>query len=192
MLIEMHVHALRLDPATRMPVVILEELASERLLPIWIGFFEARAIKHELAGAAERGRPLTHDLCGDLLAAAGGKIVQVAITELRQSTFFATVTVEHGGQRSDVDARPSDAIVLALRSGAPILVEERVLETAQARAAELASASVSSPGEEEESFEPGAEERVAVLHLRDDERDEAKLREVLEKLELERFGKYKM
>lgn len=128
-LVEMEVKGLALDPATNAPVVILRDPVGGRILPIWIGLFEANAIATRLRepGAS---RPMTHDLFGGVLAAVGARLESVEISELSEGTFYALLHLSSDGREVEVDSRPSDAIAIALRSGAPILVREVVLEEA--------------------------------------------------------------
>lgn len=127
-LFEMSVRGLTLDPLTNMPIVVLREKGGERALPIWIGVFEANAIAMEIdkVGAA---RPMTHDLIGSIIAALGGALLKVVISDLRDNTFFATLTIRSKeGVEVGVDSRPSDAIAIALRTGAAIFVTRDVWE----------------------------------------------------------------
>ncbi len=112
-------------------VVILKDLQAEeeRLLPIWIGPFEADAITIQLQGQ-EVARPLTHDLLKSAVAALGASISHVVVTNLDEGTFYANVVLLRNGEEIEIDARPSDAIALAVRVQAPIYVEEAVLERA--------------------------------------------------------------
>lgn len=123
----MTVAHLGLDRATNTPVVILREEGGERTLPIWIGAPEANAIAMEMRGE-KAARPMTHDLLKQLLIGLGGELRQVAITQLRESTYLAELLVEREGRLFELDARPSDSIALALRADAPIFVNEDLLE----------------------------------------------------------------
>ena len=123
--VRMNVRQVALDPVHRNPVVILA--GAGRVLPIWIGTAEARSIARALAG--ERlSRPDTHDLIGNLLDGLAAKPERVTITELRDNTFFAVITVKTAGRRIEVDSRPSDAIAVALRTGAPVYATPEVLK----------------------------------------------------------------
>jgi bifunctional DNase/RNase len=124
------IKTLTLDPASNAPVVILETIDDKRLLPIWIDVPEARAIALELEQIATP-RPLTHDLIRNLLRELGVKLQRVTITDLRNNTYFASLTLELKGQTLDIDSRPSDAIAVALRMKAPIYVSTEVLKTAK-------------------------------------------------------------
>jgi len=128
----MEVQGLMMDPTSKTPIVILREEGGEAELPIWIGAFEANAIAISLEGV-EVPRPMTHDLLGDILLAAGVAVEKILIHDLADSTFFATIFLKVGdsGEAVELDSRPSDAIALALRAQAPIYVLERVLEAAQ-------------------------------------------------------------
>jgi bifunctional DNase/RNase len=123
----MAVAHLGLDRATNTPVVILREEGGERTLPIWIGAPEANAIAMELRGE-KPARPMTHDLLKEVLVGLGGELRRVTITELRENTYLAELLVFRGGQIFEVDARPSDSIALALRTAAPIFVNDDLLE----------------------------------------------------------------
>ena len=107
--------------------MVLEELEGPRLLPIWIGLYEGGSIGMALSGQ-QFPRPLTHDLFLGIIGELGGKIKQVIITELKESTFFAEVRLAHNGKEIVVDARPSDSVALAVRANCPILVNEQVFK----------------------------------------------------------------
>jgi bifunctional DNase/RNase len=128
------VRGLTLDPATNAPIVILRTDDGGRFLPIWIGLFEANAIAMEMEGVTAP-RPMTHDLLRDLARALGAEVTQAVVDNLRENTFHATVYLRSGAAECRLDARPSDAIALALRAGAPIFVTGDVL--ARARVVEL-------------------------------------------------------
>jgi bifunctional DNase/RNase len=125
--VEVQVKAIRLDPEVGSPVVQLVEKGGQgRSLPIWIGLFEAQAIAVELEGVAEP-RPATHDLMKEIVSALGGRLDRVVVGQLEHDTYLARLELERsGGQRVNVDARPSDAIALALRLRRPIFVEPAV------------------------------------------------------------------
>lgn len=130
---EMEVQGLMMDPSSKTPIVILKQVGGEALLPIWIGVFEANAIAMSLEGV-EAPRPMTHDLLSDSLEVVGARASKVVISDLSENTFFASIHIEPGGSGGEevlLDARPSDAIALALRAKAPIYVLESVLEGAQ-------------------------------------------------------------
>jgi bifunctional DNase/RNase len=120
------VRGLTLDPVTNTPIVVLKAEGSPRLLPIWIGLFEANAIALELEKVATP-RPMTHDLLKNLIEALDARVTRVVVDNLRDNTFFASIYLLSGGGERKLDARPSDAIALALRTGAPITVTRDVL-----------------------------------------------------------------
>src|SRR5437867_6017100 len=124
---QMNVYGVSFDLVGRQPIVLLKTVEGNRFLPIWIGHPEAAAILMKLQNAATP-RPMTHDLVTDILGELGAKVVQVAVTELRENTFYAQVTVQLDGSEIEVDSRPSDAIALAVRAEAPIFADDRVIE----------------------------------------------------------------
>jgi len=124
---EVFVKALMLDPVSNIPVVILKDNQKSRLLPIWLGAFEANAIAMQLENL-EVPRPMTHDLLASLIREVDGEVNKVVVSDLRDSTFYAEIFFTQNGKHSTLDARPSDAIALALRAGAPIFVAEQVFE----------------------------------------------------------------
>ena len=126
-MIEVKVNGLALDMATNSPVVILSDLESERLLPIWIGHYEAWAIAMELSGMASK-RPLTHDLIKSAIEVLGGKVEKVEVTELVDQTFYAKIHIQRNSSPVELDARPSDSIALALKTQVPIFVEEELFQ----------------------------------------------------------------
>jgi len=128
--IEVRIRGLMMDPATNMPIVVLKDVGSDTVMPIWVGIFEANAIAIEIEKVAAP-RPMTHDLTRNLMRHMNSQLERVVITELRDDTFFAILWVRHDGELMTVDARPSDAIALALRSDCPIYVSEQVLQTAK-------------------------------------------------------------
>ena len=118
------------DPSTVVAdqrIVLLREEEGERLLPIWIGATEGNALAFPLRGSAP-GRPMSSDLMVDLLRATGARVERVAVTALREKTFYGTVFVAVDGRTEELDARPSDAFALAVRVGAPIVVADEVLD----------------------------------------------------------------
>ncbi len=135
-LVPMAVTGLMLDPSSNVPIVILRDLARTLFLPIWIGVTEAQAIAIRLEGVVPP-RPLTHDLLLEMCGRLGGTIDRVVINDLRDGTFFAEIHLNLKDPKLVLDARPSDAIALALRAGAPIYVRRTVLEQAQVVAAPL-------------------------------------------------------
>jgi bifunctional DNase/RNase len=129
--LRVEIKGLMLDPASNVPIVILRDTQSQLFLPIWIGVFEANAIALRIEGV-EPPRPLTHDLLRLVLDQLGATVEKIVISDLRESTFFALIHLRHGESSVTVDARPSDAIALALRANAPIFVLRSVLDKAQA------------------------------------------------------------
>ncbi len=125
--IEMTVAGLTLDQVTRTPIVVLKDSENKLQLPIWIGLLEATAMATELEGI-KMARPMTHDLMKNLLGELGGRVKRVAITELKENTYYAMITLMVGDREVTMDSRPSDAIAMALRSKTPIYVAKEVLE----------------------------------------------------------------
>ena len=130
MLIEMTIKGLMVDPVTNMPIVILKDKDGDRVLPIWVGIFEANAIALQIENIAT-ARPMTHDLLRNIITGLDGQVDRVVVSDLKENTFFAVIHLTVHGERMAVDARPSDAIALALRARAPILVEETVIDSAK-------------------------------------------------------------
>jgi bifunctional DNase/RNase len=157
----MEIKGLMLDPSSNVPIVILKHEDSQVFLPIWIGVFEANAIALKIEGV-ETPRPMTHDLLWSTLEQLGAQVEKIVISDLRDNTFFALIHLRRNGEALHLDARPSDAIALALRADAPIFVTRMVLE--QAQAVDLAAVAS----------------------------DEEKLRKWLEEVSPEDLGKYKM
>jgi hypothetical protein len=125
----MSIYGINLDLFSSSPIVILKVEDENRYLPIWIGQPEARSILMKLQNQ-EFSRPLTHDLTVNLVSELGGSMERVTVTELRDSTFFATISVQIDGRTVDIDSRPSDAIALAVRAGAEIFAADEVIEEA--------------------------------------------------------------
>ena len=125
----MSIYGINLDLFSSSPIVILKVEDENRYLPIWIGQPEARSILMKLQNQ-EFSRPLTHDLAVNLVNELGGSMEKVTVTELRDSTFFATISVQIDGRTVEIDSRPSDAIALAVRSGAEIFAADEVIEEA--------------------------------------------------------------
>lgn len=128
--VEMKVRTITVDPASQTPVVVLEGLQDKALLPIWIGNTEAASIAMELEHITTP-RPLTHDLMRNILKGLGANLNRITITEIRNNTYFANLTLQHKGQEFQIDSRPSDAIALALRMKAPIYASPQVLAKAR-------------------------------------------------------------
>ena len=159
--IRVEIKGLILDPTSKTPIVLLHDTKDNRFLPIWIGVFEANAIALRIEGI-EPPRPLTHDLFHTSLEILAARIERVTISDLKDNTFYAVVSLRSPNGEFLIDSRPSDAIALALRADAPIFVREAVLDSAQA--AELTRSLT----------------------------DEDKLKKWLEEAEEDDFGEYKM
>jgi bifunctional DNase/RNase len=138
-MVEMFVYRVALDPEQGTAVVLLTDEAVQRLLPIWIRAFEAQAIALELQGETPP-RPYTHDLLASVVRGVGWTLERVTVTEVRDSTFYALLTLTRNGEVAEIDARPSDGIALALRLDAKIYVADEVLEQAEIRPDNLAPA----------------------------------------------------
>ena len=123
---EMVIYGVSFDMVGKQPIVLLKTVDSNKFLPIWIGHPEAAAILMKLQGATTP-RPMTHDLLVDMLGELEVRCTQVAVTELRDNTFFASITLTVNGRELEIDSRPSDALALAVRSGAPIFAAEDVI-----------------------------------------------------------------
>lgn len=128
-LLPMEVHGVNLDMMTNQPVVILREAETKRFLPIWIGQFEATAILMELQGVTP-SRPLTHDLLKTVMDTLKATVTRIVVCDLRDGTFYATIDLQANGTKLEIDARPSDAIALAVRNKAPIFASPEVMEKA--------------------------------------------------------------
>ena len=166
MLLEMKVSGLTIDPITNTPIVILKDMQENKAIPIWIGLFEASAIATELEHIVF-SRPMTHDLLYECIKAMNVTVNRIEIVDIRNNTFFASIYLNREGHTYMIDARPSDAIALALRAQASIFVEEKVLEKSR-------------------NIDFGKK-------LTDiDKFEEDKIKEFLENLSAEDFGKYKM
>ena len=161
MQIPMSIKGLMMDPITNMPIVILHDPDSRRVLPIWVGVFEANAIALQIENVATP-RPMTHDLLRNVIEDLQGRVERVVISDVKEGTYYAIIHLSVRGDAIAIDARPSDAIALALRAKAPIFAEEHVID--QAKQAEPAA----SEGETE------------------------RLQKWLESLDPDDMGKYKM
>jgi bifunctional DNase/RNase len=170
MKIKVFIHGIAVDPISNSPVMLLKEERGNRILPIWIGVLEATSIASKLENI-QFPRPLTHDLLKNILDLLGIKVPKVEIVDLRDNTYYALITLDIQGQLVEIDARPSDAVALALRTGAEIYVAEEVMKKGQTF--------TESPVEEKETI-VGATEK-----------DKEKLSEILEELDPTQF-KYKM
>jgi len=164
-MIEMTVSELIVDTQSNTPIVVLREKGGSRILPIWIGIMEATAIAMELEDV-RFPRPMTHDLMKNLLEHLNVVVDRVEVCDLRENTYYALIHLRSGDKKSAVDARPSDAIALAIRTRSPIYVADKVLRKSG----------------QTEGFKP--------VIVDPDDRD--KLAELLEELSPEDFGKYKM
>ena len=161
--IEFKIKGLMMDPITNSPIVVLQDAASETLLPIWVGIFEANAIALQIE-KVETPRPMTHDLIKGLLNHLNAQVLKVVVTELKENTFYALIFLNFNGKLLTVDSRPSDAIALALRTDSPIFVTDEVI-------AQSSTLSTSSPS---------------------DRSTPDQIRQWLENLGPEDLGKYKM
>jgi bifunctional DNase/RNase len=166
MFIEMKVSGLTMDPITNTPIVILKDLEEKKAIPIWIGIFEASAIATEIEKITF-SRPMTHDLLNEILKALKAEVLRIEIHDLRNNTFFANIQLLTTGNVIVIDARPSDAIAIALRAGAPIFVDTKVIEKSR-----------------------NVDFGTKMTDL--DRLKKEKLAEFLENLSPEDFGKYKM
>ncbi len=128
--IEVRIRGLMLDPSNRSPIVVLNDLSGDVVLPIWVGVFEANAILLEIEKSTTP-RPLTHDLLRNVIAGLNARVTRVVVGALRGDTFHATIWMEQAGEPVALDARPSDAIALALRADCPIFVSREVFEHAR-------------------------------------------------------------
>jgi uncharacterized protein len=136
MWLEMKVKGVALEPLSNMPLIILRDEEDTRSLPIWVGLFEANAIALELEKISPP-RPMTHDLIKKILESLDARVQKIVVTDVRDKTFYAVIHLRLGHADITVDSRPSDAIALALRVGAPIFVEEEVVD--KARTVEVAT-----------------------------------------------------
>ena len=159
--IEMKIRGLLVDPSTNSPIVILKDVDGDAVLPIWVGLYEANAIALEVEKATPP-RPMTHDLLRNLIHGLNAQVQRIVVSELRDDTFYAVIWMEQNGELVTIDARPSDAIALALRADCPIYVSEEVLKVAK-----VIPSAANSPSSEE-------------------------LRKWLESLNDEDIGRYKM
>jgi bifunctional DNase/RNase len=124
---EMVIYGVSFDLVGKQPIVLLKTADGNKFLPIWIGHPEAAAILMKLQGATTP-RPMTHDLVTDMLGELGAEVVRITVTELKENTFYASITVQQNGSEIEIDSRPSDAIALAVRAEAPIFAAEDVIE----------------------------------------------------------------
>ncbi len=133
--VEVQIRGLMLDTVTNMPIIVLKDVASDTVLPIWVGVFEANAIALELE-KMPTPRPMTHDLLRNLARGLNAKVTKVVVSDLREDTFFATIWMQQDSEQVTLDARPSDAIALALRWDCPIFVSRKVLSQSRQTANE--------------------------------------------------------
>src|SRR5471030_1327166 len=128
--VEMKIRGLMMDPVTNTPIVVLKDVGSDTVLPIWVGPYEAHAIALEIEKVSTP-RPMTHDLIKNLLIGLDTHVHKIVVNELRDDTFFAVIWMEREGRVISIDSRPSDALALALRLDCPIFVEDEVLKTSK-------------------------------------------------------------
>ncbi|HEY0996504.1 MAG TPA: bifunctional nuclease family protein [Gemmatimonadaceae bacterium] len=180
-MVEVVVAKLGLDSSNGSYVVVLQEKGGDRMLPIWIGQPEAESIVMEIH-ALKRSRPLTHDLCRNIILALGGELRRVQVTRVEQNTYFAELHVARGGEVVQVDARPSDSIAIALRFAAPIFAADSL----------LAHVNVESAGDEELDAAPEWGTPAAGSPSEPDEHglSAEQLQHYLERLRPEDFGKF--
>jgi bifunctional DNase/RNase len=124
---EMSIYGVSFDLVGKQPIVLLKTVDGNKFLPIWIGHPEAAAILMKLQGASTP-RPMTHDLVTEILGQLQAQVIRIAVTELRENTFYAQITVQQDGTEIEIDSRPSDAIALAIRADAPIFAADEVIE----------------------------------------------------------------
>jgi uncharacterized protein len=124
---EMVIYGVSFDLVGKQPIVLLKTAEGNKYLPIWIGHPEAAAILMRLQGATTP-RPMTHDLVTEMLSQLDAEVVRITVTELKENTFYASITVSQNGSEIEIDSRPSDAIALAVRAEAPIFVADQVIE----------------------------------------------------------------
>src|SRR5712671_2674589 len=130
MQIEMSIKGLMVDPITNMPIVILRDKEGQKVLPIWVGIFEANAIALQIENVSTP-RPMTHDLLRNVIHDLKATVQKIVVSDLQDNTFYALIYLSMNGDTLAIDARPSDAIALALRTRAPIFVEETVIDNAK-------------------------------------------------------------
>ena len=160
--IEMTIKGLMIDPITNMPIIILRDQEGQHILPIWVGVFEANAIALQIENV-QTPRPMTHDLLKNIISDLEAQVERIVVCELKENTFYATIYLRSEGRGTrTIDARPSDAIALALRTRSPIFVEDAVIQSAKS------------------------------VETSKDAADVGRLRKWLEGLSEEELGKYKM
>ena len=161
MQIEMTIKGLMVDPITNMPIVILRDKDGHKVLPIWVGVFEANAIALQIENVTPQ-RPMTHDLLNNVIHDLKADIKKIVVSDLKENTFYALIHLSIAGETMVIDARPSDAIALALRARAPIYVEDSVIDNAKS------------------------------VDLAPEKGDSERLQKWLENLDPDTMGKYKM
>ncbi len=159
--VEMKIRTLMMDPVTQMPIVILRDIGGDTILPIWVGVYEANAIALEIEKVSTP-RPMTHDLIKTIVTGLDVTVQKVVVNELKDDTFYALIWMLKNGESVSVDARPSDALALALRLDCPIYVDDQVLKTSK------------------------------MVTTASDKNNNEELRRWLEQLNDEDFGRYKM
>ncbi|HEU0113427.1 MAG TPA: bifunctional nuclease family protein [Thermomicrobiales bacterium] len=180
-MIETVVESIRVSLVTQHRVVILKEVDGERHLPIWIGAYEAEAIAMELQGVTA-ARPLPYDLMRSLIGDLGGHVERILVTDLSQDVFYARIVVTQNGREVEIDSRPSDAIALAVRAKAPILVDDAVMERA--------GVTLGSDEDEDDDEQTGAE-RPSELGPKVDEERLSVFRDFINSLDLDDFDRKK-
>ncbi|GAB4408089.1 MAG: bifunctional nuclease family protein [Anaerolineae bacterium] len=173
-MIEVKIDSIRVSLMSQHRVVVLKDVDTDRYLPIWIGPFEADAITIQLQGV-QVARPLTHDLLKSIIDEMGATISHVMVSELKNDTFFARIVMDVNGQSMEIDARPSDAIALAVRANAPLFVAEEVMSAASI--VPETSLEESSLDVESEPMSEEEEEKLAVF------------RDFIDELDLDDLGK---
>jgi bifunctional DNase/RNase len=128
--VEMKIRGLMMDPVSNLPIVLLKDIGSDTVLPIWVGVYEANAIALEIEKVSTP-RPMTHDLIRNVLTGLETMVHKVVVTELKDDTFYAVIWLERDGRVVSIDSRPSDALALALRVDCPIFVEDEVLKNSK-------------------------------------------------------------
>jgi len=174
-MIEVKIDSIRVSLMSQHRVVVLKEVDTDRYLPIWIGPFEADAITIQLQGV-QVARPLTHDLLKSFIDQMGATISHIMVSELKNDTFFARIVMDVNGNSMEIDARPSDAIALAVRVNAPLFVAEEVMELASI----IPETGLSEAGSADDDAEPLSAEEEEKL---------APFREFIDELDLDDLGK---
>jgi uncharacterized protein len=166
---EMQVAGIALDPTNNAPIVVLKDVPGKIILPIWIGIMEASSIAAALEGLSY-ARPMTHDLIAALLKKMDARVSKIEIVDIKDNVFYALIVLEFGGETLSIDARPSDAIAIALRTKARIFVANHVVKEAT-----------------HVEEEPHTGDKIAVGF----EQNQDKLQDILEKMDPEDFGKFR-